>query len=146
MDPGNPQLKCEMTAVFQKTAMMVCSLFKAHYWLHYTQEEKKKIVSEDQSGKRKSLIREGLFFMTGITLNWKLCLCKISPVHAIQQKFQVKFQLAICVSYLFPSFQLPNWRYRIKCEGTPLCNFLLIIQREFPRSCLSIKTKRKFYK
>lgn len=107
---------------------------------------KKKIVSEDQSGKRKSLIREGLFFMTGITLNWKLCLCKISPVHAIQQKFQVKFQLAICVSYLFPSFQLPNWRYRIKCEGTPLCNFLLIIQREFPRSCLSIKTKRKFYK
>lgn len=70
MDAGNPQLKCEMMIIFQKTAMMVCSLFKAHYWLHYTQEEKKKnIVSEDQSGKRKSLIREGLFFTTSIILN-----------------------------------------------------------------------------
>lgn len=69
MDAGNPQLKCEMLAIFQKTAMMVCSLFKAHYWLHHTQKEKKNIVSEDQSGKRKSLIREGLFFTTGITLS-----------------------------------------------------------------------------
>lgn len=42
MDAGNPQLKWEMIAIFQKTAMMVCSLFKAHYCLHYTQEEKKK--------------------------------------------------------------------------------------------------------
>lgn len=46
MDAGNPQLKCEMMIIFQKTAMMVCSLFKAHYWLHYTQEEKKKILSQ----------------------------------------------------------------------------------------------------
>lgn len=69
MDAGNPQLKCEMMIIFQKTAMMVCSLFKAYYWLYYAQEEKKNIISEDQSGKRKSLVKEELFFTTGITLN-----------------------------------------------------------------------------
>lgn len=53
MDAGNPQLKCEMMAIFQKTAMMVCSLFKAHYQLHYTQEEKKNIVCGSKWKKKK---------------------------------------------------------------------------------------------
>lgn len=73
---------------------------------------------------------------------------KSSLVHTIQQMFQEKFHLAICVSYFFPFFRLPNWLYRIKCEGIikSLCNYLLNIQREFHRSCFSSKTKRKFYK
>lgn len=50
-----------MIAIFQKIAMMVCSLFK----VHDTQEFLKNIVSEDQSEKRISLIREVLFVTGG---------------------------------------------------------------------------------
>lgn len=149
MDAGNTQLKCEMMIIFQKTAMMVCSLFKAHYWLHYTQEEKKKYCLRKSEWKKKKFDKGRAIFHYQHNTELKVVrLGKSSPVHTIQQMFQEKFHLAICVSYFFPFFWLPNWLYRIKCKGIikSLCNYLLNIQREFHRSCFSSKTKRKFYK